>query len=402
MIFNKFINANVYRLIVLLVVTGCGGGSGSGSSSSGNTVSGNNVLPIIVDAGPAGLNEINIPYTSVTICTPGTNTCQTIDHIIVDTASTGLRIMAQVLSPAIVLTQQGTANLNECLPFADGYTWGSVKLADVKLAGEPTLKGLAIQVIGDPAAPSVPSACANTGTPENTVAAFGGNGILGVGTFQQDCGSVCAATAANVYYTCSGTASCTAIAIPLNSQLQNPVGLLPGDNNGVVITLPPVAATGSAPVSGSLILGIGTQANNAPGIATLHQLNPGKGTLTTLFNGQSYKSSFFDSASNALYFSDSSLAQCTSNSFYCPVSLTYLTATIQGSNSTSSLINFTVVNAEMLFSNASYTASSGLAGPGGLVGKSLTFDWGLPFYFGRTVFTSIEGANGAGSPYVAF
>jgi microcystin-dependent protein len=37
-------------------------------------------------------------------------------------------------------------------------------------------------------------------------------------------------------------------------------------------------------------------------------------------------------------------------------------------------------------------------------GSSTTFDWGLPFYFGRTVYTAIQGSVtsvGTG-PYVAF
>ena len=63
----------------------------------------NNVQTLTVDAGPSG-SDVNVLYTDVTICTPGSPTqCQTIDHVIVDTGSTGLRILASVLSPSLNL-----------------------------------------------------------------------------------------------------------------------------------------------------------------------------------------------------------------------------------------------------------------------------------------------------------
>ena len=42
---------------------------------------------------------INTAYTTVTVCAPGsTSNCQTIDHIQVDTGSSGLRILSEVLT----------------------------------------------------------------------------------------------------------------------------------------------------------------------------------------------------------------------------------------------------------------------------------------------------------------
>ena len=382
------------------------------TTNSGSSTTGQNVMPIIVDAGPTGVDAVNTPYTSVTICTPGTTTCQTIDHIIVDTGSTGLRIIASVLSSSLSLTQQtsGTGELDECLQFVDGYTWGSVKVADVQLGGEPTIHSLAVQIIGDPTAASVPRGCSSTGTSEDTVTTFGGNGILGVGTFPQDCGPTCVTTPAvtGAYYACSSSSgsSCIAVAVPLAQQIQNPVGMLSSDNNGVAITMPSVAATGSTAVSGSLILGIGTQSNNALGSVTVYEIDPTLGTLTTTFNGQNYAGSFLDSGSNALYFEDSSIPQCTGNNsgFYCPTSTMQLTATNQGTNGTSGTISFSVANASTIFGNASYTAASGLAGTAISVGGPPSFDWGFPFFFGRTVFTSIEGTSSGGvsGPYFAY
>jgi hypothetical protein len=365
-------------------------------------------LPIIVDAGPLPNTypTANVPFVSVTICTPGGSNCQIIDHIIVDTGSSGLRIMSSALSPSLALTQQmasSTQTLDECLQFADGYTWGSVKTADIKLGGESAIRSLAIQVIGDPNIPTAPRSCSSAGQSENTVQTFGGNGILGVSVFRQDCGSACATRASSgTYYACTST-TCQSAAVALAQQIQNPVGLLANDNNGVVIDLPAVPATGATTVSGSLILGIDTQNNNVlPSNATVYALDS-IGSLTTKFNNQNYTGSFIDSGSNGLFFSDSGITPCTGNNsgFYCPASTLQLTATNQGTNGSSGTVNFNVANADSLFGNTSYSAFSNLAGaaiPGG------GFDWGLPFFFGRMVFTAIEGTSSGGvsGPYVAY
>jgi hypothetical protein len=81
-----------------------------------------------------------------------------------------------------------------------------------------------------------------------------------------------------------------------------------------------------------------------------------------------------------------------------------LTATNQGTNGTSGTISFSVANASTIFGNASYTAASGLAGTAISVGGPPSFDWGFPFFFGRTVFTSIEGTSSGGvsGPYFAY
>jgi uncharacterized protein DUF3443 len=95
-----------------------GGSSGGSGSSSGGTggdggptydgavPTGNNVAPLVVDNGPpAAGGSIDVPFVSVTVCIPGTSTCQTIDHVSVDTGSSGLRIIASVLQSTIALPQ---------------------------------------------------------------------------------------------------------------------------------------------------------------------------------------------------------------------------------------------------------------------------------------------------------
>src|SRR5581483_9230831 len=56
-----------------------------------------NTQQIVVNAGPAG-NYFNGAFTSVTICAPGTSNCQTVDGVLVDTGSSGLRVLSSALS----------------------------------------------------------------------------------------------------------------------------------------------------------------------------------------------------------------------------------------------------------------------------------------------------------------
>jgi len=74
------------------LLMGCGGGSSSSpSSNSPITIasSGTNVAPILVNGGPNG-NYVDGAFASVTLCVPGTSSCQTIDGVLVDTGSSGL------------------------------------------------------------------------------------------------------------------------------------------------------------------------------------------------------------------------------------------------------------------------------------------------------------------------
>src|SRR6266496_69731 len=129
------------------------------ASSSGST---NNVLAIAVNAGPTN-NALNQPFATVTVCVPGTSNCQTIGGILVDTGSMGLRILSSALTvPLPQQTGAGGAPVVECLPFVDGFTWGPVQTADVRLAGEQA-SAIAIQVIGVDKFPTIPSSCSSQG-----------------------------------------------------------------------------------------------------------------------------------------------------------------------------------------------------------------------------------------------
>lgn len=396
-----------WSIAALAVVLGCLGGCGGGGGSDGNTPpkTPQNVQSITVDAGPANIPDI--PFITITLCAPGsTSNCQTIDHIEVDTGSTGLRILSSVLSASLSLPQQQDASgdpIVACAQFADGFSWGPVKTADLRVAGEQAAS-LPVQIIGDPAFTSIPSTCSSSGPPENTVTAFGANGLLGAGLFMQDCGSACAQFAiSGVYYTCPPS-GCQPTRLALTQQLQNPVGMFSTDNNGVLIQLPALPATGAASATGSLIFGIGTQSNNGLGGATIIGVDANTGNAATVFNNVSYANSYIDSGSSAIFAGSSLYPICTGAGagFYCPSTIQNLSATLQGTNRATSTVSFSIGNADRLFgANAGFSAFSNIAAPNP---DPAGYTWGLPFFFGRNVFTAIEGRSTPGGlgPYFAF
>jgi hypothetical protein len=393
-------------MLLSLATLSCGGGNTvAGSSSGGGPVTpASNVVSVVVNGGPSELPTpaINLLYTTVTVCVPGTTTCQTIDNIQVDTGSYGLRLLAPVLTLTLPVNASSSgASLVECTTFVDGYSWGPVSRVDVQISGE-TAHSVPVQLIGDSRFPTVPADCASSGPmAEDTVAQFGANGILGIGPLVQDCGAACVniPVPAATYYSCT-QAACVAAAVPLTSQVQNPVTLFPTDNNGTIIALPSVSASGAASVTGSLIFGIDTQSNNQSGSQTVLALDQGV-YLNTIFMGQTLTMSFIDSGSNGIFFSDSSITSCPSpnSNFYCPASPPTVTATLQGANGTSVSESFTVSNLDS--AAATVTALPGLAGTNPTAGS---FDWGLPFFYNRRVATAIEGyTTSAGTgPYIAF
>lgn len=382
----------------------------SGATNSGST----NVATVIVDGGPAcaqvdGEGQVNILYVTVVVCAPGSTTnCQTIDHVQVDTGSYGLRLLSQALEPAlasalpIVNESVSGQPLAECTQFADGYSWGPIKSADMQVAGEKA-SGIEVQVIGDPSYTEVPDACSSYGTQEDTVATFGANGILGVGPFVQDCGGGamgCTTDQQNgLYYVCATTMSCTASTVSLAQQVSNPVASFTNssngiaDNNGVIIELPQIAAAGQLSAQGSLIFGIDTESNNTMVATNVLFGDPTDGNIVTIYGNSTLPDSYIDSGSNGYFFQDSTLPACTINTgFYCPVSPTVRTATNEGATGTpQSMVSFTVGDVDTL--NTSYAAFDELAGslssPGGGQQVPPTFDWGLPFFFGLNVYTAI-------------
>jgi hypothetical protein len=126
--------------------------------------------------------------------------------------------------------------------------------------------------------------------------------------------------------------------------------------------------------------------------------------FTTTYQNHAYGSSFIDSGSNAIFFLDdttSGLPMCsTAKDFYCPANPVTFIATNKGVNGTSKDVSFSIASAETLFNaNPGFFDFTNLGGP-----MEDAFDWGLPFFYGRNVYTAIEGQKtpaGMG-PYWAY
>ena len=349
-------------------------------------------------------------FTSVTVCVPGTSNCQTIDNVLVDTGSFGLRLLGSQVNLPLATSQDGNGDpLAECEQFASSFNWGPVATADVVMAGEKA-SAVPIQIMGQSGFAAPPAACTNGGLAENdTQATLGANGILGVGVFGHDCGTGCAPGATStpsVYFGCPSS-GCVATLVALADQVQNPVGLFPQDNNGVVIQMPQVPDSGAPSVSGTMKFGIDTQADNAMnGVNVLAA--DGFGNFLTSFQGSTLGGSILDSGSNGNFFLDAqtlNLPACTNTAsgFYCPASTVSFSATnMSAAGAGSAPAVWNVANAETLFNSAN-AAFNNLAGP-----NTGSFDFGMAFFFSRTIYVGFNGAiigSGAGSatgPFYAY
>ena len=370
------------RLLALFLlfsgIASCGGGGGS---SGPPAVSSNQMVVSLLS------NQWNIPTVSVTLCIPGTTTCQPVDNILLDTGSVGLRISHRALSLALSPVTDNGSEVDECYPFSSGSVFGPVVSADVVLGGEPAVT-VDVQVSND-TLPAPSSSCTNI----SSVTSGGVNGILGIGyPFAPYDGGL--------YYLCpsSGCSSGTSQISCSNSltgsfpcQVANPVFSFPSDNNGILLSLPSLSSGGApAPVYGTLTFGLNTQNDNSLsgltiyGISASNSCGSNDSYLEASFTGGTSGScGFLDSGSNGLFFGTTTFNVCNNNtSWYCPSpSPASISLTLTGANNTTGSFALSVLS-ESTIANTNNIAWNDLAGP---YGNTNTFDAGLPFFFGRTV-----------------
>jgi hypothetical protein len=405
----------------LIFLASCGGSSSSTPiTTTPPPPTTNNSVDLSVNLGPTAptIDYYNGLFASVEVCEPGSTTnCTTVPNVLVDTGSYGLRLLSGAVSglslPAV--TDSGGNAVQECIGFISlAYIWGPVVQADIHLSGE-SASSASVHIISESPQYPVPSSCIPTGpvgTPEdlNSVSTLGANGILGVGGFPQDCGSLCAdiSTAPPQYYSCP-SGNCNITAVPTaatKGQVWNPVALFSQDNNGVLISLPKIAAGGAATAAGSLIFGIGTQTNNALGSAQVYGVTD-QAYFTTTYNGTQYSDSFIDSGTNTYSFLDSGTLggiECAdAPGFYCPPPGSPLSVTVTntGTNGTTGSVTITIENADSLF-NTGFAAFNDLGGDSGNSPSTDYFDFGVPFFYGRNVFVGIAGQTVTGVSNVPY
>ena len=166
--------------------------------------------------------------------------------------------------------------------------------------------------------------------------------------------------------------------------------------------------------TGTVVFGIGTQADNALAAANVLPVTTsasrlGAGVLTATYNGKQLTQSFLDSGSSDYFFIDTTLNPCTDTdliAYYCPATPLPLSPLLTATNGATASGAFT------LYSPLNVAATSNVA-PGLGLNPTLvkpplpfanSFDFGVPFFFGKSVYTSIEGraAGGVTGPYFAF
>lgn len=374
--------------------------SGNAKTSLVNTTT--NALPFSVTAG--AFDNADQAFASITVCAHGTSNCNVINNVLIDTGSTGLRIFgSQLAGLGINPNTNSGSEIGECAFFGSGVTFGGVSTVDVQMAGEPTIT-IPIQVIDDVGAfPAAPHDCTEGATLLSSPDDAGFYALLGTGQVSNDQPNIY-----TQYYNCDDSSCSDNNSPPASDVVLNPVSSLPADNNGVVVSLPKITAGGEVTVNGTLYFGIGTEGNNNPGtVKVLHQEtninNLNYLGIETTFEGVT-AGSFFDMGSNGFFF-NSNITQCIdAHGFYCPGSTLGENATNKSvGTSVSAPVSFTVANADTLF-NSNNAAFDNLAGSNDGGSTFDGFDWGLPFFFGRTVFLAIDGSTtplGKG-PYTAY
>ncbi len=453
---------NDLLVLIMVMILGCACAksnqnavvsSGLPNGTTLPTMIGDNVLRLTVDGdqclsspstAASSVVPPNAPCVSVTVCPPGTSSssasqCQVIPGLLVDTGSVGLRVFKSVmnhslLSQLVSVAAPAGGIVAECVGYADGSAdWGPIAEATVFLGGEP---GVNTQIQLIDSTYGTASVCG--GNLDQDPSHLGYNGILGVGLFPQDCGTACESTNSTLnpgmYFSCSGTLSTatncntTPISLAASHQVQNVIAHLPvdpntgtQDNNGVVLMLPSVSASGAPEVDGYLILGVATRSNNTPASNVVaYPPDPSTGNITAMLNGV-VNEAFIDSGSSFYNFaagsSTGNLADCGNyNSaylragYYCPLNnanaVQSISLPISGYNgSQTSLISLLMgnpldligVNGNFVFADiATGSSLSGMA--------SNTVDLGLPFYLGRNVYHgyAFKSSSLGYGPYWAF
>lgn len=441
-------------LSLCAILSACGGGGGGGASNglslgelranavgapSVNNTSGltvedisacnaantgqAHVIPVCVDDGiRSQYRFVNRPVITVRLCVPGKYSekdCVNVDHVLVDTGSTGLRIATPALVKQLALpaiTDSASQPVAECMRFVSGWTWGSLNKADVYVGGL-VARNVSLQMMGHSslnpqlggngggAFPNVPTECSTSvkpgkiaegATPDPDITQVmqeGIQGIIGlsVNSYNQYYG--------DQYFICPTGVCSNAFNFSLNSRPGHLSVYMNDYAGGVALSFPNVSSNGARNLLGTLSFGVASLPSNVSKIR-LNQY----GQFTTTINRQSYSQSYIDSGSNGFFFeanSSENLPLCTKNGFYCPSTSRQLTATMTGLLNSSSMVSFNVTNAETLSSLRTLPNSiNNLAGPApASPGLSIdpTFAWGFPFFIGRTVYTVMEGTSLGGT-----
>ena len=395
---RKLAISGALAIVCAAAFTNCAPFNPGLTDGSSNLVFSNGAHALPVDGSEAyvvpiatGCNgNVNQLCASVTFCKPGSSSCVTVDNLLVDTGSYGLRVFSTAVS-SLGLSQFVDASghaLAECMPYSGGSSdWGPVARADVRLGGR-TASNIPIQLI-DAGFAARPTSCTN---PDTSPADVGFNGIIGIGALVSDAGLV-------PYYNCnSSSTSCSQVSISAGDAVANPVAAMPQDNNGLALQLPIIPDAGAVVVNGYMIMGIGTQAHNTPPSGVVSIPLSRVGHFQTEFAGKTWGAYLDTGTATLLLPASDGLPTCSANALLlCPTSLTTLTSVLVGALGAPRLQgSFAIGNAQDMLarSNPNLTFNS-LGSTSGLVVAQMQSElaYGLPYYFGKTIYVGFTGKS---------
>ena len=341
-----------------------------------------NVVPLTLRTPLAGFNRMVV---TVTVCEPGTSHCATIDNIMVDTGSTGLRLERSAMPADLVLPVFAGATgkpLAECLRFVHDDAWGPLYRTDLHIGGL-VAKSLPIQVISSDLAPQ-PAGCPVSAAKPTS------NGTLGIGPHVYNCQGVCAQNAGrpDVFVWEAGSWQPFPGAVPAESRLPNPITFFPQHGNGVVLEMPASPEGGTDEIVGTLTFGVGTSVNNRMRGAKLLHLNT-SGYFTTRFDGVDFSRSYIDSGTETYLFADDGLPRCPGMVWaFCVSPSRTLEAMMVGTDGRQIRVPFTVGD----YRGALDRRVGAWDGFAEVAERSTNaFVWGAPFFVGRRVALVFDG-----------
>lgn len=345
-----------------------------------------NVVALTAETPITGFNRLTV---SVTLCAPGGARCATIDHIMVDTGSVGLRLQPGTVPPGLglPLARDGDGRaMAECLHFTGNAAWGGLYRADVRLGGMEA-RDIPVQLVGDEL--KRPESCPAGAHPTS-------NGTLGIGMRATDCDGSCIQSATHPRYFVCTPSGCAAAAgsVPDSLRLPNPVRRFASNSNGVVFDMPMPARRGVPSVRGRLIFGVGTSSDNTPGAAQPIRLGPDL-RFRTLYGGVEHADSYFDSGTQYMIVPDPALPHCEDSRYaVCQSPTRRLGATLIGADGARLDLPFLAGTYPAASERGVFASAVQTAAPG----HEDLFVWGFPFFLGRRVYLVYRDATVPGRP----
>jgi hypothetical protein len=240
------------RFFVLVPLAATLGAAGAHAAAAPQLA--DNIVPIEVrQVTPTQYNKL---FVDVTVCNAARQ-CRTVPDVLVDTGSTGLRLLRGALDGldlAPVKDPRGRA-LSNWSSFGSGDLWGTMHFAQVRVGAIATTRAIPVEVYDLPGRrDKLPDGYANVDA-RREIARMG-NGILGISPHRHH---------ARGYYVkgdkagAPGASRWVEVRVDAARQLTNPIAYFPAPyDNGSVISLPEVDWTsGANRVQGWLGLGIG-------------------------------------------------------------------------------------------------------------------------------------------------